>query len=64
VKKGREEWNSLKRERMYREAQEQIQIRDATILPLYYEQNEALVAQSVKGFSINPIGYFFIKDIE
>lgn len=64
VKKGREEWNTLKREKMYREAQNLLQIRDAAILPLYYEENEALVAQTVKGFHINPIGYFFIKDIE
>jgi hypothetical protein len=39
-------------------------VRDAAILPLYYEENEALVAKTVKGFNINPIGYFFIKDIE
>ena len=64
IKKGREEWNTLKREKMYREAQNLLQIRDAAIVPLYYEENEALVAQSVKGFHINPIGYFFIKDIE
>ena len=64
IKKGREEWNSLKREKMYREAQSLLQVRDAAILPLYYEENEALVAKTVKGFNMNPIGYFFIKDIE
>jgi hypothetical protein len=30
---------------------------------LYYEDNEALVAKGVKGFVINPIGYYFFKDV-
>lgn len=64
LKKGREEWNTLKREKLYKEAQNILQLRDAAILPLFYEENEALVAREIKGFSINPIGYFFLKDIE
>jgi oligopeptide transport system substrate-binding protein len=62
--KAREDWNTLNRDKLYKEAQDIVQVRDAAILPLYYEENEALVAKSVHGFSINPIGYFFIKDLQ
>ncbi|MBS1958021.1 MAG: peptide ABC transporter substrate-binding protein [Bdellovibrionales bacterium] len=61
--RAREDWNTLKRDSLYKEAQDILQIREAAILPLFYEENEALVAKNIKGFSINPIGYFFIKDI-
>ena len=64
IKKAREDWNSVKRENLYREAQNILQLQDAAVVPLYYEENEALVAKSVKGFSINPIGYFFLKDLQ
>lgn len=64
VKKAREDWNTLKRDALYKEAQGIVQIKEAAILPLYYEENEALVARSVKGFKINPIGYYFLRDIE
>lgn len=64
IRKGREDWNTLKREKLYKEAQTLLQIRDAAVLPLYYEENEVLVAKEIKGFSVNPIGYYFIKDIE
>ena len=64
INKGREDWNSLKREKLYKEAQTILQIKDAAILPLYYEENEVLVSKEVKGFSVNPIGYYFLKDIE
>lgn len=63
IKKAREDWNTVKRELLYKEAQNILQVKEAAVLPLYYEENEALVASGVKGFSINPIGYFFIKDI-
>ena len=63
IKKAREDWNSLKRDLLYKEAQKILQVDEAAIVPLYYEDNEALVAKRVKGFEINPIGYFFIKDV-
>jgi oligopeptide transport system substrate-binding protein len=63
IKKAREDWNTLKRERLYRDAQTILQVNEAAIVPLYYEDNEALVAKNVKGFTINPIGYFFFKDL-
>ncbi len=63
IAQARMEWNTLKREKLYREAQEMLQVQDAAILPLYYEENEALVAKNVKGFTLNPIGYFFIRDL-
>jgi oligopeptide transport system substrate-binding protein len=62
--RAREDWNTLKRDKLYKEAQAQLQLKDAVVLPLFYEENEALVAKSVKGFTINPIGYFFLKDIK
>lgn len=64
LRKAREDWDSLKRDKLYKEAQSILQIQQAAIVPLFYEQNEALVAQSVKGFSINPIGYFFFRDLK
>ncbi len=64
LKKAREDWNSVKREQLYKEAQNVLQVKEAAIHPLYYEENEALVASGIKGFSINPIGYFFIKEIQ
>lgn len=64
IQAARLEWNTLKREKLYREAQQILQVQDADILPLYYEENEALVAKNVKGFQINPIGYFYIRNIE
>lgn len=63
MKKAREDWNTLKRDKLYKEAQEILQIKEAAIVPLYYEENETLVSKNVKGFYLNPIGYFFIKDI-
>ena len=63
MKKAREDWNTLKRDQLYKEAQEILLEKEAAILPLYYEENEALVAKSVRGFTINPIGYFFVKDV-
>ena len=63
IQKAREDWNTLKRERLYKEAQTVLQVDEAAIIPLYYEDNEALVAKQVKGFNINPIGYYFIKDV-
>lgn len=63
MKKAREDWNTLKRDRLYKKAQEIVQLQEAAILPLYYEENEALVAKSVKGFEINPIGYFYIRKV-
>jgi oligopeptide transport system substrate-binding protein len=64
IQKGREDWNTVKREKLYREAETMLQIRDAAVLPLYYEENEVLVSKEIKGFSVNPIGYYFLKDIE
>ena len=64
IKKGREDWNTLKRDKLYKEAQTILQIQDAAVLPLYYEENEVLVSKAIKGFSVSPIGYFFIKDLE
>ncbi len=64
MKKAREDWNSLKRERLYKEAQNILQVKEAAIVPLFYEENEVLVAKGVKGFAINPIGYYFLKDIQ
>lgn len=64
ITKGREDWNTLKREKQYKEAQTILQLRDAAVLPLYYEENEVLVSKDVKGFAVNPIGYYFLKDIE
>lgn len=63
IQAARLEWNTLKREKLYREAQQILLGQDAVILPLYYEENEALIAKTVKGFFINPIGYFFIRNI-
>jgi oligopeptide transport system substrate-binding protein len=63
IKKAREDWNTLKRDKLYKEAQDIVQQKEAAIIPLYYEENEALVGKSVKGFNINPIGYFYIKDL-
>jgi ABC-type oligopeptide transport system substrate-binding subunit len=63
IQKARIEWNTLKREKLYREAQEILQVGEAVTLPLYYEENEVLLNKKVKGFNLNPIGYFFIKDI-
>ncbi|MBC7396564.1 MAG: peptide ABC transporter substrate-binding protein [Bdellovibrionales bacterium] len=64
IKKAREDWNTLKRDQLYKEAQNILQVKEAAIIPLYYEDNEALVSKNVKGFVINPIGYYFIKDIQ
>ena len=64
LKKAREDWNTLKRDKLYKEAQEILQLEQAVVLPIIYEENEALVGKGVKGFNINPIGYFFIKDIQ
>jgi oligopeptide transport system substrate-binding protein len=63
IAKAREDWNSLKRDLLYKEAQKILQVEEAAIIPLYYEDNEALVAKNVKGFFVNPIGYYFLKDI-
>ncbi len=63
MKKAREDWNTLKRDKLYKEAQEVLQLKEAAIVPLYYEENETLVSKSVKGFYLNPIGYFFIKEL-
>jgi len=63
IKKAREDWNSVKRDLLYKEAQNILQVKEAAVLPLYYEENEALVSSGVKGFSINPIGYFFIREV-
>lgn len=63
IKKAREDWNTLKRDKLYKEAQEILQAKEAAIIPLYYEENEALISKTVKGFNINPIGYYYIKDI-
>ncbi len=63
IKAARLEWNTLKRERLYREAQQILQVKQAVIVPLYYEENEALLAKQLKGFELNPIGYFFIKNL-
>ena len=63
VEKAREDWNTLKREVLYKEAQKIVQVDEAAIVPLYYEENEALVAKGVKGFVISPIGYYFFKDV-
>lgn len=64
IRKAREDWNTVKRDLLYKEAQNIIQLKEAAVLPLFYEENEALVASRVKGFSINPIGYYFLKDIQ
>ena len=64
IKKAREDWNTLKRESLYRSAQNLLQAKEAVVVPLYYEENEALVAKGVKGFQINPIGYYFLRDIQ
>lgn len=64
IRKGREESNPSKREKLYQSAQRVLQVRDAAILPLFYEENEVLVSKSIRGFAINPIGYYFIKDIQ
>ena len=64
IQKAREDWNTLKREKLYKDAQNILQVRDATVLPLYYEDNEVLVSKEIKGFALNPIGYYFLKDIE
>jgi ABC-type oligopeptide transport system substrate-binding subunit len=64
IQKAREDWNTLKREALYREAQRLLQAKEAAVIPLYYEENEALVAKQVKGFKINPIGYFFLREVE
>ena len=64
IKKAREDWNTVKRDLLYKEAQNILQVKDAAVLPLFYEENEALVSSSVKGFVINPIGYYFLKDIQ
>lgn len=64
IQKAREDWNTLTRERLYQNAQAILISKEAAIIPLFYEENEALVSKTVKGFSINPISYFFIKDIQ
>lgn len=64
IKKAREDWNTLKRDQLYKEAQSILQLKEAVIVPLYYEDNEALVGKGIKGFNINPIGYYFLKDIQ
>ena len=64
LRKAREDWNTLKRDQYYKEAQEILQLQEAAILPLFYEENEALVSKNIKGFSISPVGYFFMKDIQ
>ncbi len=64
IHKAREDWNTLKRDALYKEAQRLLQAKEAAVLPLYYEENEALVAKQVKGFKINPIGYYFLREIE
>ena len=64
IQQAREDWNTLKRDRLYKDAQEVLIVKEAAIIPLFYEENEALVSKTVKGFSINPIGYFFIKDVQ
>jgi oligopeptide transport system substrate-binding protein len=64
IQKAREDWNTLKRDALYKEAQRILQAKEAAVLPLYYEENEALVAKQVKGFKINPIGYYFLREIE
>jgi oligopeptide transport system substrate-binding protein len=63
MKKAREDWNTLKRDKLYKEAQDILQQKEAAVVPLYYEENEALIGKNVKGFQINPIGYYYIKDI-
>ena len=64
IRKAREDWNTVKRELLYKEAQNIVQLKEAAVLPLFYEENEALVSPKVKGFFINPIGYYFLKDIQ
>jgi oligopeptide transport system substrate-binding protein len=64
IQKARQDWNTLKRDKLYKEAQDIVQVKEAAIIPLFYEENEALVNPKVKGFAINPIGYFFLKDLK
>jgi len=64
IKAGREDWNTMKRDKLYKEAQTILQVRDAAILPLFYEENEVLIKKEIKGLTVSPIGYYFIKDIE
>jgi ABC-type oligopeptide transport system substrate-binding subunit len=63
ISKARLEWNTLKREKLYREALNILQVQEAVVVPLYYEENEVLVKKNVKGLQLNPIGYFFLKDV-
>ena len=64
IQKARQDWNTLKRDKLYKEAQDIVQVKEAAVIPLFYEENEALVNRKVKGFSISPIGYFFLKDLK
>jgi ABC-type oligopeptide transport system substrate-binding subunit len=51
-----EEGNPAKRTALFQQA-DRVQLEDAAIMPIYYEQNDRLVQSNVRNFDINPMEF-------
>jgi ABC-type oligopeptide transport system substrate-binding subunit len=53
-----------KRAKAYAEAERILLERDVVIYPLYYRKNTAVVGRRLNRFSISPLNYLFLKDVD
>ncbi len=51
------------RAKTYRQAMSLLQSQEAIVLPLYYEPNLALVRTTVRGLSLNPLNYLYLRQV-
>ena len=51
------------REQLYLKAQKILLEDEVVIIPLYYEPNLVLVQSRVKGFELNPLDYFYLRNV-
>jgi oligopeptide transport system substrate-binding protein len=63
VLKGRHAKPGPARDKLYVEAQKILLEQEAAIIPLYYDTQGALLASRVKKFDLNPINYFYLKQV-
>ncbi|MCC7441186.1 MAG: peptide ABC transporter substrate-binding protein [Bdellovibrionales bacterium] len=60
---ARTEKDQAKRIAAYREAQRILIEEEAAILPLFYENNVALIKSRVKNLTINPLNYMYLRGV-
>lgn len=63
ILKARTLQDEAKRKKLYLEAQKLLLEKDAAIVPMYYDNNVALIQPYVKNLKLNPINYFYFKEI-